>query len=268
MGGGRCCWPRWSPTRWALTALRVVAPAGGGRRGVVAADGVAVVSWPWVGAVPRVAFAPAIGVACVNGPAYPNERRFLLRPPGPLLAGPLPLAWAAGGGAGRWRACCCWPPGSGWSAAPLLVVGAPVAVVLARSLHSLSRRWVVFVPAGVVLHDPSTLADPVLFRGRRWHRRCDRPPADTDSLDLTQRAPGLAIELLLREKVPITLVQPGRRGGEPGTPARLLFTPTRPGAVLAEARSAAWPNGREALGRSRSRGMQGLHGIGPRTVGG
>jgi hypothetical protein len=112
--------------------------------------------------------------------------------------------------------------------------------VLLRALHGLSRRWVVFVPAGVVLHDPITLADPVLFP-KQTIDALRLAPAGTDSLDLTQRAPGLAVELLLREKVPLTLVKPGDRAGESGSSARLLFTPTRPGAVLAEARRRGVP---------------------------
>ena len=32
-----------------------------------------------------------------------------------------------------------------------------------RSLHPLSRRWAVIVPAGFVIHDPMTMSDPILF---------------------------------------------------------------------------------------------------------
>ena len=60
-------------------------------------------------------------------------------------------------------------------------------------------------------------------------------PAGTDSLDLTLGAAGLALELLLTEKVGMTLVKAKERRGEEGSSARLLFTPTRPGAVLADA---------------------------------
>ena len=44
-----------------------------------------------------------------------------------------------------------------------LLVGAALVAVLSRSLESLSRRWAVLVPAGFVVVDPLTLADPVLF---------------------------------------------------------------------------------------------------------
>ena len=51
------------------------------------------------------------------------------------------------------------------------------------------------------------------------------------------------LELVLREKVPMVVVRPGRRGDQPGASARLLFTPTRPGLVLSEARARRLPVG-------------------------
>jgi hypothetical protein len=60
-------------------------------------------------------------------------------------------------------------------------------------------------------------------------------PASSDALDVTARAPGLALEVRLREPVPLARVVPGRREGEGASPEALRFTPTRPGAVLAQA---------------------------------
>lgn len=181
-----------------------------------------------------VAFLPETAMPFVNGPAYPNERRFPLRVPAPLLLGPIALAWlvvvvvpavgvlAIAAGA--------------WVLGGVLVgLGVPAGWVLARSLHALSRRWVVFVPAGLVLHDPLALADPVLFQ-KKVVESLHLAPAGTDSLDLTKGAFGMALELVLKEKVPMVLIVPGDRGGEAGSSARLLFTPTRLGAVLEEAR--------------------------------
>ena len=219
----------------ALTALRMLAPAAVavvlaaalGGHGSALAVGWTVVVAAWV-------FSPAVGTRCVNGPAYPNERRYLLRIPGPLLFGPLVLAWAVAV--------------AGVSAGPLLlaarqwvlggacvVVGVPVAVVLVRSIHNLSRRWAVFVPAGFVLHDPLALLDPVLFNRRKVTTL--RPATVGEGLDLTQNAPGLALELVLDEPASLTLMKPGRRQGQPESTARIVFTPTRPGAVIDEART-------------------------------
>ncbi|HEX3426640.1 MAG TPA: hypothetical protein VHT30_10950 [Acidimicrobiales bacterium] len=230
----------------ALTALRLCAPAATaaavaaaatGRPSLLAATGAIVIS-----ALDAVlALAPATGAMYVNGPAYPNERRFPLRPPGALLLGPIEVSWAVVVGA----------PTAGvlllaarnWLAGGLvLLLGLPAAFVLIRSLHALSRRWVVFVPAGVVLHDPLSLLDPVLFT-RQTIESLHPAPADSDSLDLTQGSAGLALELVLREKVPMTRSKPGKVFGEQGASARLLFTPTRPGQVLAEARQRRVPVG-------------------------
>jgi len=219
----------------ALTALRVLAPAGvaaaiaaaAGGHGSALAVGWTVVVLAWV-------FSPAVGARCVNGPAYPNERRYLLRAPGPLLFGPLPLAWAlAVGGA------CAGPlllAGRHWVTGTVsIAIGAPLAVILVRSIHNLSRRWAVFVPAGFVLHDPLALLDPILFTRRTVTSL--RAATVGEGLDLTQGAPGLALELVLNEPVSLTLMKPGRRQGTPESAARVVFTPTRPGAVIDEART-------------------------------
>lgn len=186
-----------------------------------------------------VSFLPEVGTAFVNGPAYPNERRFLLRAPAPLALGMLAVVWAlamAGPVVGMLLvAARQW-----FAGVATLAVGVPLSVVLLRAMHGLSRRWLVFVPAGVVLHDPIALTDPVLFR---------RPlvvalgPADAASpaLDLTQTALGLALELTLAEEVPILRTRPGRNRSEAVSPSRLLFTPTRPGAVLREAQQRGLP---------------------------
>lgn len=222
-----------------LTVLRVGAPAGvaavatlawTGHHGWVVARALGT-GWAVLGAA--LAFAPAIGARWVDGPSYPDERRYPLRVPGTLLLGPVPLAWAVSVGGPVTGALLLaarqWIAGG---VVEVLALGA--AAALLRSLHVLSRRWVVFVPAGLVLHDELSLTDPVLFV-RAVVETLRPAPAGTDSLDLTQGALGLALELLLTEKVEMRLTRPFRRAGEAGASARLLFTPTRPGAVLREA---------------------------------
>ena len=218
----------------ALTVLRVGAPAGAVASIAAAVSGArAPAALLWWLAVLAFAFLPETALTYVNGPAYPNERRFPLRVPGPLLLGPLGLSWAVVVGVPT--ATVLLLADERWLAAALVAApGVPAAVLLARAMHGLARRWVVFVPAGLVLHDSSALIDPVLFL-RALVESLGPAPADKDSLDLTQGALGLALELQLSEKVPMVLTKPGHRLGESGASARLLFTPTRPGAVLAEA---------------------------------
>lgn len=225
------------PRAVSLTALRTAAPAAlavanwsalaGDRSG---ADLLAVA---WAAITLVAAFSPDTGDIFVNGSSYGDERRMPLRVPGALLLGPLQLTWVGAVAA---------PIGvplllaaKGWIAAGLLAVaGGPAAYVALRALHGLSRRWVVFVPAGVVLHDLHALVDPVLFP-RRTIRRLGPAPADVDDvLDLTQRALGLALELELTEEMDIA---PRRSDGEVEVVKvrQLLFAPSRPGAVVAEA---------------------------------
>lgn len=223
-----------------LTAVRCATPAAVVAVLVATADGhgspLAVATTALAMAL---AFLPETGAVFVNGPAYPNERRYLLRAPTPLLLGVLGVVWAlalAGPVVGALLVAA-----RQWVAGGLvLAAGVPLSVVLLRAMHGLSRRWLVFVPAGVVLHDPIALADPVLFR-RQTVAALGPADADTPALDLTQAAPGLALELTLTEQVPLLRTKPGRRQSEAVSSSRLLFTPTRPGAVLREAAERGLP---------------------------
>jgi hypothetical protein len=224
------------PRPWGLTLLRVAAPAAGPAAVATLADdpGLAsVVAVVATGVAAVLALLPETGELFVNGAAYGDERRHLLRPPAAFLLGPVPVA-----AAGLVAAVVTGPlllAAESWVAGAVAVVGgAPLAVVLARALHSLTQRWAVFVPAGLVLKDHLALVDPVLLR-RHLVTSFGPAPADSDALDLTARAPGLALEVRLREPVPLARVTPGRRGSEARAPEALRFTPTRPGAVLAEA---------------------------------
>lgn len=222
----------------ALTVLRALAPAAAiaatwtlfgdtGPSGLVAVAATSTAC--------GIAFLPETGLLFVNGPAYPNERRYPLRIPGPLLLGPVQLSWAMAVGAPI--AAALLLAARRWVAGGALAAAAVAGCwVLGRALHSLSRRWVVFVPAGLVLHDPMTLADPVLLP-RKMVTSVELAAAGTTALDLTQRSPGLAIEVALAEDARLVLTKPGSGVGPTVTTRRLLFTPTRPGRFLAEARS-------------------------------
>lgn len=221
-----------------LTIVRLVAPAANVASAWAAAQedvgvaGLVAVAWSVLATV--VFFLPETGVAYVNGPAYPNERRYPLRVPGPLLLGPLYLSWTLTVGAPI--AAVLLLASEQWVAGAIAVVVAGAAGwFLGRALHGLSRRWVVFVPAGLVLHDPMSLYDPVLFP-KLQIAGVDLAPAGTDALDLTQGSPGIALELVLRETAKLVLTKPGERIGPTVDADHILFTPTRPGRVTAEVR--------------------------------
>jgi hypothetical protein len=180
-----------------------------------------------------LALAPQTGEWLVNGTSYGYERRYLLRVPAPLLFGPIEVAALA------LPAAVLTGPllfaSRQWIAGALAVAaGVPVAIVLARALHSMTLRWGVLVPAGFVVKDHLALLDPVLFR-RAEIERLGPAPVDTDAMDLTAGALGLAFELRLGEPVHIDRMRLGRGTPEGYEVQRLLFTPTRPTALLADA---------------------------------
>jgi hypothetical protein len=222
----------------ALTTVRVLAPAGVAAALMARGNGAAwVLGVAATLVVTALAFSPAVSMRGVNALAYPNERRFPLRPPGPVLLGPIELAWAFAV-AGLVTGPLLLAAGVWIAGAIATASGIPLAALLLRALHGLSRRWVVFVPAGVVLHDLLALSDPVLFQ-RTTIERLAPASRDTDALDLTERAPGLALELALREPVDVNLSR--AKSAERVQARAVLFTPTRPGAVVAEAAARRLP---------------------------
>lgn len=177
-------------------------------------------------------FAAPIADRFVDGASYGDERRFLLRAPGPvvIVLGPISTAIAI----------------AGWAAGPTLLfngkwaaggastlVGWTMAGFSVRALHRLKQRWAVLVPAGFVLHDHLSLAEPALLQ-RASLAGLTAATADTTALDLTQQARGLAIEVRCRK--PHDLLPAGKRGTtELQTVEAFLCSPVRPDALLAEA---------------------------------
>jgi hypothetical protein len=226
-------------TPLALTTLRCAAPA------VVAAAVAAVFTGDpsaaamvgavtWSAVLTAVVFLPATAIVWVNGPAYANERRFPLVAPGPLLLGPIEVAWALLVGLPS-AAALLLADGRWVLGGVLAALAVPTVLVLGRALHGLSRRWLVFVPAGIVVHDRASLADPVLFRRPVIASLAPAPAgASADSLDLTHGAPGLALELRLLDAVALAPAGAGGSGGDQAAWG-VLVTPGRPGEALAYA---------------------------------
>lgn len=220
-----------------LTYLRIVTPAAvtasiwagfGGASPMVTALALA-----FTGIVTVLAHSAPFGTDFVNGTSYGDERRLLLRPPAALLLGPIPLAWivtVAGVLAGPLLL------GASHTIAGIIcvVVGLPLSAVAIRSLHSLTQRWLVFVPSGLVVHDVTSLIDPQLFR-RTDIRRIGPALANSDALDVSQGALGLSLEV--RFEQPMTIVQRAGQDaqGRTSEPEAILVSPTQPGEVLAEA---------------------------------
>jgi hypothetical protein len=224
------------PTTVALTVLRLLAPAPA-VLGVIALVGdpgvMALLAMATGLAIAVVAFHPQVGRAFVQGSAYGDEARFPLRAPGQLVLGPLPVLWvalaASAAGAPLLLAAQQWAVGTVVSA-----VAVGLLVVLPRRFHLLSRRFLVFVPAGLAVHDHLVLGETAMFRWRAV-RSFARALATTEALDLTGGSLGAAVEVALRS--PETVVRRGRRPGESTTvrTAAFLCRPTLLDDAVAEA---------------------------------
>jgi hypothetical protein len=226
------------PSPISLTVVRVLAPgavlaavvatlAGASAPAAVAAVALSVVAT-------ILALTAEVGGIFVQAGAYGDESRFLLRPPGPLVAGPLEIAWLAVAlsvGAGPLLlAARTWIAGG-----VLTVLGLVLAVALGPRFHRLTLRWFVFVPAGLVVRDPLVLADTAMFR-RADVRSLALALADTAATDLTGRALGPAIDVDLAGRGRITLAGTfGARQGQGVEIGGFLVSPSRPGRLLAEA---------------------------------
>jgi hypothetical protein len=220
---------------WSFTVLRVVAPC-------AATLTVVAVRWATFGivvlAVVHVIVATAcclhgsVAQACTQAAAYGDEVRRPLRTPPPLcllLAIVVPIT-AAGISTGPlflangdtvWGVVC-------------LVAGLPLAGALLRSLNSLTRRFLVFVPAGLALSDPLTMPDPVLLPREKIVRLHSAPPRGRiDGIDLRLGALNGAIVILLDE--PGSFAVRRGRGIATREAASVWCTPQRPASVLATA---------------------------------
>jgi hypothetical protein len=160
---------------YSLSALRMLAPlATAGLVGFVFASlstyadvALGDVAWPLVGVAVAVLalvciFLPAFGLLHVQASAYGDEKRLLLRVPAAQIAPiavsyvvmaafPVATLFALGGEV--------W-----WLAALCLVPTVLIFRVVPKRLHRFSRRWLVVVPAGVVVHDELLLAETFMVR--------------------------------------------------------------------------------------------------------
>lgn len=193
-------------------------------------------------AVTIVALSAITGDTFVNGSSYGSERRFALRTPGALVLGPVPVTWLLTVGvipagavifaSGRWVV-----------GGVVMALGAPTTWLGVRRLHRLSQRWVVFVPAGFVLHDRMAMSEALLVPRMLIEHLGPAPANDgrehPAATDLTLGARGLVLRVDLRE--PTSIVFGRARGGpkEPTTDGvaveAVLFSACRPGAVMIEA---------------------------------
>ena len=243
-----------APRPAGLTIVRVLAPAllvavavavGTGHPSSIAAFGA--LAGTIVAAV--LAADTEFAIASANAVAYGDERRYPLRVPPALFVGPLPVARVvvvAGVVVGPLLVA----GGHYLAGGVAVVIGLPLAVLAGRALHRLSRRWLVLVPAGVVVVDRMSLVENTLFP--REHIQLLRTLAGDES-------PGTALDLRMGATLgslvaafdePAELVLAAR----PGQDARTVNAPGIAIAVARRAEVLAGSSAAKGARRGRQRG--------------
>lgn len=237
------------PATATLTAARVVVP-GALAVAVASAIGGAELVAILMLAAPALLATVLVGSAEVGrtwaqASAYGDEQRFPLRPPlGYVLAATLAwIVWVVAVLVGAVAA-----SDARWAVAvPALVVATLGLLVLPRRWHQLSRRWLVSVPAGLVVHDPVVLGETLMVSRRQLSAIVPVGPADRaghPAADLSGPSPGVGLAVTLTESVTALFSpRPGLPEGRAIHLSAFLVTPSRPGAVLHDAARRRFPVG-------------------------
>jgi len=234
------------PRTSSLTVVRVLAPAGAAAAiaAVAAGSETTVLDAATVlvaALVVIAALAPWTTDALVDGSSYGPARRLALRTPLALVLLAV-LTWivmfAGAVAAVLLLATEQWAAGIAG-----LIVAAAVVWFGGRSIHQLSRRWLVLVPTGLVIHDPLVMPEPQLFLRQTMSRlgpaeESVGPEVVTE--DLSAAASGLIMSISLSEPVEL-LVREGSRGTTLRPVDRVLFAPALPVELLAEGRKRRLP---------------------------
>lgn len=206
-----------------------------------ASTGIGALSVGLAVAATAIASSAEFGRIFAQASAYGHEQRFPLRPPpayliaaaaawalvvAGLLTGPLFLAQQ------RWV---------------LGVIVCAFAIATAGwawpRWHKLSRRWLVIVPVGVVVHDHLVLGETLMLRRPEIANVC-LAPAATQAFDLTGPAAGHAVQISTTESVTVILAaSPKEPRGKVIHLTACLVAPSRPGRALAAAAARNLPVG-------------------------
>lgn len=222
------------PAVVSLTAVRLIVPIAV-PVGIVAlvggADttaGTALLALATLGVV--VAYSALLGRGFVQASAYGEEDRHLLRPPAAYALAAC-LSWTAW--AATTIAAVLLFADRNWVIGVILGAAAIAGAVLGwPRWHRLSRRWLVIVPIGLVIHDQLVLAETVMLR-RQEIAGIRLAPVGTEAADLTGPASGHAIEIATHEST--TVIFAATPTAPQGTAIHLrscLVAPSRPGQAL------------------------------------
>ena len=221
------------PSSMSLTAVRLVAPAHSAIVGIVALadpNPASIVALVISIATSVIVFMAEVGAFFVQRSAYGDELRFPLRPPTPMIVvqtltwllwvgsavvGSLALvneAWVAGG-----------------ILASISVLG---LAWLPPRFHRLSRRWLVRVPAGLVIHDHVLLAETAMF-SRSAVVATDIVSDIEDAADLSGGGRSAAVRITLTDFDTVVLAATADQPGGRAIHVRsLVVRPSRPGRTI------------------------------------
>ncbi len=181
-----------------------------------------------------VALSAPLGDRFSDGASYGDERRFLLRAPGPVLLLLGPLAWLTSV--------------AGLTVGPILLLnknflfgslislcGFPLAALASNAIYQLGKRWLVLVPAGILLHDHLSVGDPTLIP-RNQLANFSPAKVETNALDLSQNSFGLSLEIQCLTPLSMMLRTGTKKTtNETSIVESFLINPVRPNVLLAEA---------------------------------
>ena len=183
-------------------------------------------------AVLLLSFSAEIGAIYVQASAYGDEKRFALRPPvvlvAPILLSALvadlsilglPMLVAA----------------KNWSVAAVALIGFFVSgKYLLPSIHLLSRRWLVFVPAGIVVHDEVVLSINLMIRKQEL-LQIKLARDNSAATDLSALTWGVPLEFSFNKPLDVALTSIGAKHLNSVSAIHaqsVLVATSRPGAVL------------------------------------
>ena len=183
-------------------------------------------------AILLLSFSAELGGIYVQASAYGDEKRFALRPPVVLVApvviatlvvdvsiisAPLLLAE------------------NNLLAAAIALFGSIISVkYLIPRIHKLSRRWLVFVPAGLVVHDEIVLSMNLLIKKQDLNRM-QLARDNSSAADLSALTWGVPLELSFNKPLDVSLSAIGARHLKAVSAIHaqsVLIAASRPGAVL------------------------------------
>jgi len=197
-----------------------------------ATSSVIVVALIFVAVALLVSSNATVGDVFVDQLSYGDEKRFLLRSSAAVTGFLRPATYLV-----SVAGLICGPyllaEESFVTGAVLCVVGFPLTFFGLRSLHQLNRRWVVLVPAGLVIHDHLALNEPTLFQKSEIDL-IGPASIDTDATDFTQGAYGLALEVRCESSHDVWPAAVNKET-EMATIDAFLFAPVRPDSFLSEA---------------------------------